>query len=60
MPLVRRLIQNGDLRAKRAGRRVFIDPASVCEVFGFDERRPQKVESPRIREMVSRIMGQGG
>ncbi len=59
--LVRRLIRSGDLRSKRAGSRVFVDPASVKKLFGFEpERAPRPVEDQRIREMAERVLGRSG
>ncbi len=59
--LVRRLIRSGDLRSKRAGSRVFVDPASVRTVFGFEpEKAPRPVENDRIREMAERVLGRSG
>ena len=59
--LVRRLIRRGDLRSKRAGSRVFVDPASVKKLFGFEpEKAPRPVEDQRIREMAERVLGRSG
>ena len=59
--LVRRLIRSGDLRSKRAGSRVFVDPASVRRLFGFEpEKAPRPVEDQRIREMAERVLERSG
>ena len=59
--LVRRLIRSGDLRSKRVGSRVFVDPASVKKLFGFEpEKAPRPVEDQRIREMAERVLGRSG
>ena len=56
--LVRRLIRSGDLRSKRAGARVFVDPASVKRLFGFEpEKASRPVENARVREMAERVLG---
>ena len=59
--LVRRLIRSGDLRSKRRGSRVFVDPISVKKLFGFEpEKAPRSVEDQRIREMAERVLGRSG
>ena len=56
--LVRRLIQRGDLRSKRAGNRLFVDPVSVRTVFGFEpEKARRPVKDDRICEMAERVLG---
>ena len=54
--MVRRLIHSGDLRSRTIGGRVFVDPVSVREIFGFAAEAPQpQSDSRRVREMAARI-----
>ena len=57
MKLVRRLLQSNELRSRRIGARVFVDPESVQQVFGFEPEGSRPAESTRVLEMAKRILG---
>ena len=56
MALIRTLIADGSLRSRRVGRRVFVDPASVTETFGFEPKQLAATDTPRVRYMAERIL----
>ena len=60
MRLVRRLIRSNELRSRHIGPRVFVDPDSVKQVFGFEPEKARPTESTRVIEMAKRILvGEG-
>ena len=55
--IIRGQITRGKLRAKRVGRRLYVDPASVRAIYGFDQ--PDELErDPELERFVARILGQ--
>ena len=58
MALIRRLIGDGSLRSRRVGRRLFVDPASVTETFGFEQKQPAATDTPRVRAFAERILSE--
>ncbi len=57
---IRERITSGALRAKRVGRAVYVDPASVAALYGFDAADPEPLPaSPEILAFARKILEAG-
>ena len=53
--LIRDLVARGELRARHVGRHLYVDPASVRAVFGFDPE-PGDERDPELERFVAQIL----
>ncbi len=53
---IRDRVASGELRARLVGRRWYVDPASVREIYGF-ESEPALTRDPELKRIAADILG---